>query len=241
MNLPYQAPLPEEPRPDAAAKVRNPDAALGRHRHRERHSPKISALAVGLTIAAVGVAILMGVAGPRLRERHGSTQQELPVGELASIAALHESQAAYDILNGRSREAALERMDALAAETIGRATAPDFSAAGFDPDDARIVELAPNVHALMVIYRGREDDEILTVAMLPDDGRVVRYDGFGRALPFPPGDEWIETMLDEHGAPRRTAYATSDGRVFWLLLASGRPTLARTAPMLRPGAKAAKP
>ncbi|MFO0961610.1 MAG: hypothetical protein U0625_01750 [Phycisphaerales bacterium] len=210
-----------------------PPPARREPRRDARHGARISPVAVGLTLAAVAFAVMLGVKGPRLRERHGSTQQDLPVGELATMAALHEAQAAYDILNGRSREAALDRMDQLAAETIGHATAPDFTSIGYDADDARIVEIAPSVHALMVLYRNREDDEILTVAMLPDDGRVVRYDGFGRALPFPPGDEWFEVLADEQGGSRRAAFATSDGRIFWLLLGNGPQALSKAAAKLR--------
>jgi hypothetical protein len=68
--------------------------------------------------------------------------------------------------------------------------------------------------------------------MLPDRGDVVRLDGFGRALPLAPGEEWIDVVSDE-GLPGRTAWAMADGRTLWLVLAGDRADVAAVARLLR--------
>ena len=55
-----------------------------------QHRTKVSPLAIGLTFATVIFAVVIGLTGPRLRERHGTTQQDLPIGDLATYAAMHE-------------------------------------------------------------------------------------------------------------------------------------------------------
>ncbi len=191
----------------------------------------VSPVAVALSVIAIGVAVAIGVTGPRLRERQASTQQDLPVGEVAVAVARHQMQSAIDLREGRSAAAALERMDRLATDTMGHPM-PDLSEAGYAPEDARIVELGPDMHALMVVYRDAAAGDVASVVLLPDDGRVVRLDGFGRALPLAPGDEWDEALTDDRGDPAGAAWATTDGRVLHVLLARDRAVLARLAPMV---------
>jgi len=209
-----------------------PDGSLPRN-DRESRAPRISPAATVLTLAAVAFAVIIGVTGPRLRDRVGSVQQDHPLGDLAAIAAMHESRAGADALGGRERDAALARLPDLAEATVGRRGAPDLSAAGWQPDDARNVELAPGMMGTMVLYRGNGSAAPLSVTMLPDRGQAVRYDGFGRAAPIAPGDEWLELLDDGSGEAPRTAYALADGRVLWLVLAGGRAQAAQVARLLR--------
>lgn len=200
---------------------------------RESRAPRISPAATALTLAAVAFAVLVGVTGPRLRDRVGSVQQDHPLGDLAAIAAMHEERAGADAAGGRERGAALARLPDLAESTVGRRGAPDLSAAGWTPDDARNVELAPGVMGTMVLYRGPSSAGPLSVTMLPDRGHAVRYDGFGRAAPIAPGDEWLELLEDDAGGRPRTAYALADGRVLWLVLAASRGEAAQVARLLK--------
>jgi hypothetical protein len=50
--------------------------------------PSISPLATALTLACVAFAVVLGITGPRLRDRHGSHQQDHPIAEVALVAAL---------------------------------------------------------------------------------------------------------------------------------------------------------
>lgn len=209
-----------------------PDGSLPRN-DRESRAPRISPAATVLTLAAVAFAVLVGVTGPRLRDRVGSVQQDHPLGDLAAIAAMHEARAGADALGGRERDAALARLPDLAEATVGRRGAPDLSLAGWEPDDARNVELAPGVMGTMVLYRGNGSAERLSVTMLPDRGQAVRYDGFGRAAPIAPGDEWLELLEDGSGERPRAAYALADGRVLWLVLAGSRSEAAQVARLLK--------
>ncbi len=209
-----------------------PDGSPPRN-DRESRAPRISPAATALTLAAVAFAVIVGVTGPRLRDRVGSVQQDHPLGDLAAIAAMHESRAGADALGGRERDAALARLPDLAEATVGRRGAPDLSSAGWQPDDARNVELAPGVMGTMVLYRGNGSAAPLSVTMLPDRGQAVRYDGFGRAAPIAPGDEWLELLDDGSGEPPRAAYALADGRVLWLVLAGSRAEAARVARLLK--------
>ena len=209
-----------------------PDGSPPRN-DRESRAPRISPAATALTLAAVAFAVIVGVTGPRLRDRVGSVQQDHPLGDLAAIAAMHESRAGADALGGRERDAALARLPDLAEATVGRRGAPDLSSAGWQPDDARNVELAPGVMGTMVLYRGDGSTAPLSVTMLPDRGQAVRYDGFGRAAPIAPGDEWLELLDDGSGEPPRAAYALADGRVLWLVLAGSRAEAARVARLLK--------
>jgi hypothetical protein len=86
-----------------------PDGSLPRN-DRESRAPRISPAATVLTLAAVAFAVLVGVTGPRLRDRVGSVQQDHPLGDLAAIAAMHEARAGADALGGRERDAALARL-----------------------------------------------------------------------------------------------------------------------------------
>jgi hypothetical protein len=95
------------------------------------------------------------------------------------------------------------------------------------------VELAPQVLGTMVIYRNAAGTDALSVTMLPDDGRAVRYDGFGRAVPLAPGDEWLEALTDDEGDRARTAFAFADGRILWLVLAENRAAVAGVAKLLK--------
>ncbi len=191
----------------------------------------ISPLATGLTLACVAFAVVLGITGPRLRDRHGSVQQDHPLAEVALVAALHERRAARDAELGREREAALGRLPELLAEHVGR-DAPDLGPAGLSPVDARVAELAPGMRGVMVAYAAEGSTPSLTVTMLPDRGDVVRLDGFGRALPLAPGDEWLDSVSDE-GLPGRTAWAMADGRTLWLVLAGDRADVAAVARLLR--------
>lgn len=191
----------------------------------------ISPLATALTLACVAFAVVLGITGPRLRDRHGSHQQDHPLAEVALVAALHERRAEQDAERGRERDAALDRLPSMLAEVAGR-SAPDLSPAGLSPIDARIVELAPALRGVMVSYGSPEAATAATVVLMPDRGDVVRLDGFGRALPLAPGDEWLETVSDE-GLPGRTAWAMADGRTLWLVLADDRADVAAVARHLR--------
>lgn len=191
----------------------------------------MSPVATTLALAAVAFAVVVGITGPRLRDRHGTSQQDTPVGDLAVIAAMHEERAMLDALGGRARESALARLPDLAGQTIGRRDAPDLSKAGWHADDARNVELAPGILGTMVLYRSEEGDGTLSVVMLPDRGQVIRYDGFGRAMPLAPGDEWAESVAEDGGT--RTAYALADGHVLWLVLADRRSAIGAVARLLR--------
>ena len=200
-----------------------------------QHRTKVSPVAIGLTFATVIFAVVIGLTGPRLRERQGTTQQDLPIGDLATIAAMHEMRATTDIADGRDREAALAKLPELMREALGaRATsAPDLSTVGWSADDARNVELAPGVLGTMVLYKNHETNAILSVIMIPDDGRPVRFDGFGRAIPIAPGDEWLQLLAADESGHARTAYALSDGRVLWLVIGNGQSAIARVAKLLK--------
>lgn len=203
---------------------------------RDREPPcpaaaRISPLATALALAAVGFAVVVGVTGPRLRDRHGTAQQDTPVGDLAVIAAMHEERAALDAVGGRSRDSALARLPDLAEQTVGRRGAPDLAAAGWHAEDARNVELAPGLLGTMVLYADEDGDGTLSVVMLPDLGQVIRHDGFGRAMPLAPGDEWMESVTED--GTRRIAYALADGRVLWLVLAERRSAIGAVARLLR--------
>lgn len=201
------------------------------------HTPppvRISPLATALTLAVVGFAIVIGITGPRLRDRQGPAQPELPLGELATIAAMHEARALSDIMEGRSREAALAKIPELiklAALDKQPMTAADLSTAGWMLEDARNAELAPGVTGTMVLYRHEDSGATLSVVMLPDQGRAVRFDGFGRAVALAPGDEWLETVAEDFRG--RTAYALADGRILWLVLAERPSALTPVAKLLR--------
>ncbi len=140
-----------------------------------QHRTKVSLVAIGLTLAMVIFAVVIGLTGPRLRERQGTTQQDLPIGDLATIAAMHEMLAATDFARGRDHEAALAKLPELMREALGaRATsAPDLSAVGWSADDARNVELAPGVLGTMVLYKNHETNAMLSVIMISDDGRPL--------------------------------------------------------------------
>ena len=195
---------------------------------------RVSPIAVGLTCAVVIFAVVIGLTGPRLRERQGTTQQDLPIGDLATIASMHEMRATADIAEGRDRDAALAKLPELVREALGprETLAPDLSSAGWIPDDARNVELAPGVLGTMVLYRNHETNAVLSAIMLPDDGRTVRFDGFGRAIPIAPGDEWLQVLAEDETGHTRTAYALSDGRILWLVLGNSQPAIARIAKLL---------
>ncbi len=194
-------------------------------------TPPVSPLATALTLACVAFAVVLGITGPRLRDRHGSHQQDHPLAEVALVATLHERRAAQDAERGRERGAALDRLPSMLAEVVGRG-APDLSAAGLEPLDARIVELAPGLRGVMVPYGTPQAGTVATVTLMPDRGDVVRLDGFGRALPLAPGVEWLEPVSDEDLA-ERTAWAMADGRTLWLVLADDRAGVAAVARLLR--------
>jgi hypothetical protein len=85
----------------------------------------------------------------------------------------------------------------------------------------------------MVLYKNHETNAILSVIMIPDDGRPVRFDGFGRAIPIAPGDEWLQLLAADESGHARTAYALSDGRVLWLVIGNGQSAIARVAKLLK--------
>ena len=64
---------------------------------------------------------------------------------------------------------------------------------------------------------------------------AVRLDGFGRAVPLAPGDEWIDAVVDDESAiagsaaGARVAYAFADGHVLWIVLAEDRRTIRAVA------------
>jgi hypothetical protein len=87
----------------------------------------------------------------------------------------------------------------------------------------------------MVVYGTDEGDRNVSVTMLPDRGGAVRLDGFGRAVPLAPGDEWLDAVVDDESAiagsaaGARVAYAFADGRVLWIVLAEDRRTIRAVA------------
>ena len=214
---------------DARDEASGPSGANGMRRS------AISPVATILTLLSVALAVATGIAAPRLRDRHASAQQEATIDELATVAAMHESRALLDMSRGRARDAALALIDEIARETVGRETCADLAEAGLRPIDARIVELAPDIRGAMVVYGTDEGDRTVSVTMLPDRGAAVRLDGFGRAVPLAPGDEWLDAVVDAESAVAgstagpRVAYAFADGRVLWIVLAEDRRTIRAVA------------
>ena len=214
---------------DARDEASGPSKATGMHRS------SISPVATILTLLSVALAVATGIAAPRLRDRHASAQQEATIDELAAVAAMHESRALLDMARGRARDAALALIDEIARETVGRDTCADLAEAGLHPIDARIVELAPDIRGAMVVYGTDEGDRTVSVTMLADKGQAVRLDGFGRAVPLAPGDEWLDAVVDAESAVAgstagpRVAYAFADGRVLWIVLAEDRRTIRAVA------------
>jgi hypothetical protein len=213
--------------------------------------------------------MIIGLTGPRLRDRHGSGAEELPIGELAYMAELLEARQAFEVAHARAKPAAEEgveeepddsadaaqtpgdvedrpplqsaatnRVATITQEAFGRSiVAPDLSKYGFTPLDARIVQLAPNVRALAVLYERTQSRSrsVVTVYAMPDSGRIVRIDGFGGAQPFAPGDEWASAGMAERDGPPRTIYAITDRDTLWLLLAPDPRTVMQLAPLLAGG------
>ncbi len=73
---------------------------------------QISPTAVLLTGAAVVAAMIIGLTGPRLRDRHGTGVEELPIGELAYMAELLEARQAFEVAHARAKPAAVEEAQA---------------------------------------------------------------------------------------------------------------------------------
>jgi hypothetical protein len=232
---------------------------------------QISPTAVLLTGAAVIASMIIGLTGPKLRDRHCGAQQELPVGELAYGAEVQALQQEFLAENARalpagpadtapnsddsaspsapdttadrppSQPADAQRIAKITLAALGRAvSAPDLSKTGFQPVDARIAQLAPGTRALAVLYeRVRASDgrsTTVTIFVVPDVERIVRFDGFGRALPFAPGDEWASSGLLERTGPASTIYATADHDLLWLLVAPEARLVVELAPYLHGGA-----
>lgn len=243
-----------------------------------RPNGRISSTAMMLTGAAIVAAMIVGLTGPRLRDRHGTLLQETPIGELAYMAELQEIQQAFELRHAHARPAGQEeraatdtsgtgddgragsmrstdgprlqsadpaRVASITRDAFGRAMrAPDLSAEGYTPQDARIVLLAPGIKALAVMYTHdggaslsslsatRPGSGIMTVYAMPDRGHVVRLDGFGNAQPFAPGDEWASPGSSAREGPPRMLYATSDRDTFWLLVAPDAATVRRVAPWM---------
>lgn len=204
-------------------------APSGRPRAGARLSPAATVLALG----TVAFAVALGIAGPRLRGRTASAQQDCAVGELAEMAARYEERVELDLARAAGGEGGLPRIRELAAATVGPRDPVDLSPAGWLADDAHNVELQPGLMATMVRYESDPAGSWITVTMLPDDGRTVRYDGFGRAVPLAPGQEWLGSVRAGTGAPERTAYAYADGKTLWIVLARSRTELAPAARLLR--------
>ncbi|MFO0782975.1 MAG: hypothetical protein U0636_04765 [Phycisphaerales bacterium] len=195
---------------------------------------RVSPAAVLATLAAVVAAVVIGMTGPHLRDRAGGAQQDQPIGELAIMAELNEAQAAYDQAHGRSQEVTPDRTSALAAEVLGHpALVPDLTAHGYQLRDARVVPLSTDLRALALLYRPEHGAGALSVFMMPDHGRIVRFDGFGRALPLAPGEEWAGSGIERNGRPR-TVYAATDGGTLWMVTAATPDDVIRVAPSLLP-------
>jgi hypothetical protein len=203
--------------------------AAGRPRAGARLSPAATVLALG----TVAFAVALGIAGPRLRGRTASTQQDCAVGELAEMAARYEERVELDLARAAGGEGGLPRIRELTAATVGPRDPVDLSSAGWLADDAHNVELQPGLMATMVRYESDPAGSSVTVTMLPDDGRAVRYDGFGRAVPLAPGQEWLGSVRAGTGAPERVAYAFADGDTLWIVLARSRTELVPAARLLR--------
>ncbi|MBL9141369.1 MAG: hypothetical protein JNK53_05830 [Phycisphaerae bacterium] len=195
----------------------------------------VSPTAVLLTGAAVVAAVVLGLMGPRLRDRHGSSQQELPVGELAYTAEHREAQQAFDVARKQSLPVSDDRLATLSHEVFGHVVlAPNLAAEGFALRDARVVELAPDNKALALFHKREKGEGMVTLFGLKDEGRFIRFDGFGSALPLAPGDEWVSGGLAERDGPPRIIYAVTDGSMLWLMLASDARTVVELAPSLAP-------
>lgn len=207
-----------------------------------RTAHRISPSAVFLTAAAVVAAVVVGWAGPRLRDRHGSAQQELPIGELAYAAEYREAQQAFDVARRALSGAPSEELGRMAREVFGQEVlAPDLSAGEYALRDARVVELAPGSKALALLHRRAQGEGTVTLYGLRDEGRFVRLDGFGSALPLAPGDEWVGLGQAERDGPARVVYAVTDGTVLWLMLAPDAQTVAELAHALAPQVHAETP
>lgn len=198
---------------------------------------EISPTAVLLTGAAVIASMIIGLTGPRLRDRHGSVQQEFPVGELGYLAEVQEAKQAFAVLRGGEPAGAPndERVATLTREAFGRSFAvPDLTSMGFQAKDARIADLAPAVRTLSILYEGTGErrDQLLSLFAMPDIGRMVRFDGFGSAVPFAPGDEWISLGTQMRDGPRRALYATVDHDTVWMLVAPTARDVVAAAPLL---------
>ena len=198
-----------------------------------RTGPRLSPAATVLALGAVAFAVAVGISGPRLADRTGSAQQDPAIGELAGMAARYEERIAFDLARAAGAEGGLALVGELTAATVGERAAVDLRPAGWTADDAHNVELLPGLMATMVRYEGEEPGASLSVTMLPDDGRAVRYDGFGQALPLAPGQEWLGSARAGTGAPERVAYAYADGRILWIVLAPSRRELQPVARLLR--------
>lgn len=196
---------------------------------------RISPMAVALTAAAVVLAMVVGLTGPRLRDRHASSQQEMPIGELAFAAEHREAQQAFDVARRSAAPVTPERLETLSREVFDEPhLAPSLSARGFDLLDARVVELTPGTRALALFHRAKKGDGVVTLYGVRDAGRFVRHDGFGRALPLAPGDEWASSGLAERDGPPRVLYAVTDGSTLWLMLAPDARTVVDLATALAP-------
>jgi hypothetical protein len=209
-----------------------PEQRVGADGH-SRTGPRPSPAATVLALGAVAFAVAVGVSGPRLADRTGSAQQDPAVGELAEMAARYEERIAFDLARAAGGEGGLALVGALSAATVGERAAVDLQPAGWAADDAHNVELLPGLMGTMVRYEGEEPGTWLSVTMLPDDGRAVRYDGFGQARPLAPGQEWLGSARAGTGAPERVAYAFADGRILWIVLAPSRRELQPVAGLLR--------
>lgn len=206
--------------------------AHGRERRAALRAVRASPAAVALTLAAVTCAVLLGILGPRLRDRTGSVQGDPGLDELAAIAARYEEQMGLEAPFGEAQSSALPRVRELSASTVGERAAPDLSKAGWTAQDARNVELAPGTFATLVTYAGEDPGRALAVAMLRDTGHAVRHDGFGRAVPLAPGSEWTGEARAGSGARERAAYAHADGRILWIVLADRPADLPAVARLL---------
>jgi hypothetical protein len=203
--------------------------------HSRARRGQISPTAVLLTGAALVLAVVLGLYGPRLRDRHASMQQELPVGELAYAAEYREAQQAFDVARKSALPVTNDRVAALAEEALGHAVLPpNLAAEGFSLRDARVVELAPDNKALALFHKRDQGDGVVSLFGLKDNGRFIRFDGFGSALPLAPGDEWVSNGLAERDGPARVIYAVTDGEMMWIMLAPDVRTVVNLASSLGP-------
>lgn len=195
--------------------------------------PRPSAAAMTICVLIVAGAVLFGIFGPGIAQRSHLGGHSL--GELVGAAAsLRDQLLAASLaergpgLRGEDDEsatvqAAREAARSISRELLGRRIdPPDLAGAGFELSLARPVNLGstkPNAVALG--YLDRQRRAFLALFVLPDDGRFVLFDDFGRPVPLEPERSLIEP-LDRFRNDPTAAFVWSSGPLLWIGIADSR-------------------